>query len=142
MNMDLEKRSSTGDVDHNESATNEVNQNTSEQPPEIPISSESTGQAATATGNESAAAQQPEEVDSGDSANEPATSSANGSAEALQPEQTVSGGSTKNPAAVALGRLGGLKGGKARAKSLTTKERSDAARKAALARWQKKKLTK
>ncbi len=45
----------------------------------------------------------------------------------------------KNPAAVALGRLGGLKGGKARAKNLTKKERSEAARKAALARWKKEK---
>lgn len=43
----------------------------------------------------------------------------------------------KNPAAVALGRLGGLKGGKARAKKLTKEERSEAARKAALARWAK-----
>ncbi|MCK4462583.1 MAG: hypothetical protein KAW46_12310 [candidate division Zixibacteria bacterium] len=43
----------------------------------------------------------------------------------------------KNPAAVALGRLGGLKGGKARAKKLTKKQRSEAARKAALARWKK-----
>lgn len=43
----------------------------------------------------------------------------------------------KNPAAVALGRLGGLKGGKARAKKLTPKERSEAARRAALARWNK-----
>lgn len=44
----------------------------------------------------------------------------------------------KNPAAVALGRLGGLKGGKARAKSLTKDERAEIARKAATARWQKK----
>ncbi len=43
----------------------------------------------------------------------------------------------KNPAAVALGRLGGLKGGMARAKSLTKKQRSEAARRAALARWKK-----
>lgn len=41
----------------------------------------------------------------------------------------------KNPAAVALGRLGGLKGGKARAKRLTKKQRSDIAKKAAQARW-------
>ncbi len=46
---------------------------------------------------------------------------------------------TKNPAAVALGRLGGLKGGKARAKSLTPKKRSAIAKKAAKARWDKKK---
>jgi hypothetical protein len=41
----------------------------------------------------------------------------------------------KNPAAVALGRLGGLKGGPARAAKLTPAERSEIARKAALARW-------
>jgi hypothetical protein len=41
----------------------------------------------------------------------------------------------KNPAAVALGRLGGLKGGKARAESLTSKKRSEIARKAARSRW-------
>jgi hypothetical protein len=40
----------------------------------------------------------------------------------------------KNPAAVALGRLGGLKGGAARAKSLSKKQRSDIAKKAAKAR--------
>ncbi len=41
----------------------------------------------------------------------------------------------KNPAAVALGRLGGKKGGKARAAKMTPEERSEAARRAALARW-------
>lgn len=41
----------------------------------------------------------------------------------------------KDPAAVALGRRGGLKGGKARAASMTAAERSAAARKAAQARW-------
>lgn len=41
----------------------------------------------------------------------------------------------KNPAAVALGRLGGLKGGKARAKSLSPQQRKEIAKKAALARW-------
>lgn len=43
----------------------------------------------------------------------------------------------KNPAAVALGRLGGLKGGKARAAKMTADERSEAARKAARSRWEK-----
>lgn len=47
--------------------------------------------------------------------------------------------SEKNPAAVALGRLGGLKGGKARAESLTAKKRSEIAKKAAISRWGKKK---
>jgi hypothetical protein len=41
----------------------------------------------------------------------------------------------KNPAAVALGRLGGQKGGKARAARLTPEDRSEIARKAAQARW-------
>jgi hypothetical protein len=44
----------------------------------------------------------------------------------------------KNPAAVALGRLGGLKGGKARKKSLTKEQRAEIARKAAETRWGKK----
>lgn len=38
-------------------------------------------------------------------------------------------------AAAALGRLGGLKGGKARAKALSAKRRSEIAKKAAKARW-------
>ena len=41
----------------------------------------------------------------------------------------------KNPAAVSLGRLGGLKGGKARAEKLTAAKRKAIARKAAAARW-------
>ena len=41
----------------------------------------------------------------------------------------------KDPAAVALGRKGGLKGGKARAASMTPEERSEAAKRAARARW-------
>jgi hypothetical protein len=45
---------------------------------------------------------------------------------------------TKNPAAVALGRLGGLKGGKARAQILSEQRLSEIARKAAKARWKKR----
>jgi hypothetical protein len=45
----------------------------------------------------------------------------------------------KNPAAVALGRLGGLKGGNARAKALSAKKRRDIARQGAETRWKKKK---
>lgn len=41
----------------------------------------------------------------------------------------------KNPAAVALGRLGGLKGGKARAKALSKEQRKAIAKKAAKTRW-------
>ena len=45
---------------------------------------------------------------------------------------------TKNPAAVALGRLGGLKGGPARAKKLSAKKRRKIAKLAATTRWAKK----
>ena len=45
--------------------------------------------------------------------------------------------SKKNPAAVELGRKGGLKGGRARAERLTSKQRSEIAKKAAAARWKK-----
>ncbi len=44
----------------------------------------------------------------------------------------------KNAAAVALGRLGGLKGGNARAASLSAEERKQAAQRAACARWGRK----
>jgi hypothetical protein len=44
----------------------------------------------------------------------------------------------KNPAAVALGRLGGLKGGKARARKLTPEQRKAIAARAAQTRWEKK----
>jgi hypothetical protein len=43
----------------------------------------------------------------------------------------------KNPAAVALGRLGGLKGGKARAQTLSPARRKQIAKNAALKRWKK-----
>jgi hypothetical protein len=52
--------------------------------------------------------------------------------EPLKPKQ-------KNAAAVALGRLGGLKGGNARAAKLTVPERKAIAQKAAKARWASKK---
>lgn len=47
--------------------------------------------------------------------------------------------SGKNPAAVALGRMGGQKGGPARARMLSAKRRSAIAKKAAQARWEKAK---
>lgn len=46
-----------------------------------------------------------------------------------------SGAPKKNPAAVALGRLGGVKGGPARAAVLSEKRRQQIAKKAARARW-------
>lgn len=44
----------------------------------------------------------------------------------------------KNRAAVALGRLGGRKGGPARAQKLSPEQRSEIARNAALSRWKGK----
>lgn len=46
--------------------------------------------------------------------------------------------SEKNPAAVALGRLGGLRGGRARAEALSASRRREIARKAAQSRWKAK----
>jgi hypothetical protein len=48
-------------------------------------------------------------------------------------------GKKKNPNAVALGKLGGSKGGKIRAARLTAERRQEIARKAVLARWAKAK---
>jgi len=45
----------------------------------------------------------------------------------------------KNAAAVALGKLGGAKGGRKRASVMTAEERKESARKAAQARWNKPK---
>ncbi len=56
--------------------------------------------------------------------------------EPQEPVQTVA--KEKNPAAVALGRLGGLKGGKARAEKLSSKIKKQIAKKAAQVRWSKK----
>jgi hypothetical protein len=56
--------------------------------------------------------------------------------ESTDPEYDPNPG--KNPAAVELGRLGGLKGGRARAGKLTPEERHEIAKKAAAARWVKK----
>jgi hypothetical protein len=55
-----------------------------------------------------------------------------GQAKKFTPEEKA-----KNPAAVALGRLGGLKGGTARAAALSPKKRAQIAAKAARARWGK-----
>lgn len=58
-------------------------------------------------------------------------------AEATGEEKPKTNQPEKNPAAVALGRLGGLKGGKARADKLTATQRRKIAIKAAHARWKK-----
>ena len=62
---------------------------------------------------------------------EPADRSHNGNGKPAKKKDMLE----KNPAAVALGRLGGLKGGKARAKKLSSKKRTEIARNAAKIRW-------
>ncbi len=54
-------------------------------------------------------------------------------------EEAIGSSLGKNPAAVALGRQGGLKGGKARAKKLTAEQRKSIAQQAAKTRWAKEK---
>ncbi|MEX2142851.1 MAG: hypothetical protein WD894_26580 [Pirellulales bacterium] len=61
------------------------------------------------------------------------TEAANGAA----PKKKVGPKPLKNKAAVALGKLGGRKGGLARAKNLSADERTAIAKKAAKARWKK-----
>jgi hypothetical protein len=58
-----------------------------------------------------------------------------GQVEDAPPPAQAPEGEQKNAAAVALGRMGGLKGGKARAEKMTARQRSMSARKAAKARW-------
>jgi hypothetical protein len=55
--------------------------------------------------------------------------------DAIAPNAEPNPEKEKNPAAVALGRLGGLKGGKARAEKLSAAKRKAIAKKAAQSRW-------
>ncbi len=57
--------------------------------------------------------------------------------QATDEEKPVEEQPQKNQAAVELGRLGGKKGGKARAEKLTPEQRKEIAKKAAQARWKK-----
>lgn len=59
------------------------------------------------------------------------------SSKTLASEEKPQDTAGKNPNAVALGRLGGQKGGKARAAKLTPEQRQEIARKAAKARWER-----
>jgi hypothetical protein len=137
----MEKRSSAGNSEQNGSANTTADQSTSEQHQEASDSSDSANKQAI-TGNEPANEPSPEESAVSGSTSGPATTDAGEAAIERPSVNSPSRGSAKNPAAVSLGRLGGLKGGKARAQSLTAEERREAARRAATARWQKKKQTK
>jgi hypothetical protein len=65
------------------------------------------------------------------------TSDVNVIAAAITEQTTDESHIVKNPAAVALGRLGGLRGGRVRAERLTSERRVEIAKKAAEARWGK-----
>lgn len=73
-----------------------------------------------------------------DDINELAKSIVDQATEESTPKEPSEEKPEKNPAAVALGRLGGLKGGKARAKKLSPEKRKEIAEKAAKARWANK----
>ena len=60
---------------------------------------------------------------------------ADATAHELAAEQAATPVKEKDPAAVSLGRRGGLKGGKARAASLTAEQRREIAKRAAASRW-------
>ncbi len=62
---------------------------------------------------------------------------ATGEGPKIRPPGAPPDNDTRNPAAVALSKLGASKGGKARAASLTKKQRSEIAKKAAAKRWGK-----
>jgi hypothetical protein len=78
--------------------------------------------------------QEPEDTD----AIGPPCSRCHAPTERLASAQEAVGPAPPNPHAAALGRLGGLKGGPARAAALSAKRRRAIARQAALARWQRK----
>ena len=136
----MEKRSSAGNGEQNGSADTTADQPTSEQHQGASDSSDAANVQAI-TGNEPANERSPEESAASGSTSGPAAADPSASANERPSKKSRSRRSAKNPAAVSLGRLGGLKGGKARAQTLTATERSEAARKAAKARWQKKKQT-
>jgi hypothetical protein len=142
MSLSMEKQSSSENGDNHKPPASIADQTTSEQPAEEVGSGDSTDQATTAAAIDPANEEPPEEAVSSDPNSQSVNATTDESASEQPPEEPVSGKTTKNPAAVALGRLGGLKGGRARALTLTKTERSEAARKAATARWQKTKPTK
>jgi len=137
----MEKRSSAGNGEQNGSADTTADQPASEQHQEASDSGDSANKQVI-TDDEPANQQSPEESAASGSTSGPVAADASEFASKRPSKKSRSRGSTKNPAAVSLGRLGGLKGGKARAQSLTAEQRREAARKAATARWQKKKPTK
>jgi hypothetical protein len=64
--------------------------------------------------------------------------SATGNGPQILPPGSPPPNDTRNPHAVALSKLGASKGGKARAKNLTAKDRSEIAKRAANARWNRR----
>lgn len=136
------KSSSAEQDDQKDPAAQTSPQGKRKQPQEIPESTDSTSGPGITSTTHSSEAQANDNPNVGDLADSTTNSTVDLEAAAQSTDGHTASGSSKNPAAVSLGRLGGLKGGKARAQRLTKTERSEAARKAAKARWQKKEKSK
>jgi hypothetical protein len=133
------KSSSAEQDDQKEPAAQTSPQGKKKQPHDIPESTDSTSQPEITSTSHTSEERSNDGLNVGDLAG----STSGGLVAPMRPSEGIPDvASVKNPAAVSLGRLGGLKGGKARAQRLTKTERSEAARKAARARWQKKEQTK
>lgn len=136
------KSSSDDQDDQKEPAVQAPVEEKKKLPQDIPDSTDSTSRPKVTSSNHTSEAQSADNPNVGDLADSTTKSTVDLVANAQPADGLTTSGSSKNPAAVSLGRLGGLKGGKARAQRLTQTERSEAARKAAKARWQKKEKSK
>ncbi|MFZ1683886.1 MAG: hypothetical protein WAU88_07100 [Candidatus Zixiibacteriota bacterium] len=133
----MEKNSAAGGEDQNASVGSPSEKTAEERPLEETTTAATPAKKAAPT--DSTADDQSTPIAASSDASIPDSTATAGSPDAASTAiPPISSGITKNPAAVSLGRLGGLKGGKARAEALTKRERSEAARKAARARWRKK----
>jgi hypothetical protein len=136
------KSSSDDQDDQKEPAAQTPQLGKKKQPQEISESTDSTSRPEITSTYHTSEEQSTDSPNVGDLADSSTNSTVDLTAGVQSLDGIPAGEPTKNPAAVALGRLGGLKGGKVRAQRLTKTERSEAARKAAKARWQKKEQSK
>ena len=137
----MSEQSSRNADDPKDSATSSPSQNGNKKSQDDASSADTNNQSSSTDSSQSTNAQSDEASSSNEATGSAIDSAGDQTVDAQLPDESATAVSAKNPAAVSLGRLGGLKGGKARARSLTKRERSEAARKAARARWRKKEQT-
>lgn len=137
----MSEQSSRNADDPKETATSSPSQNGNKKSQDDASSADTNNQSPPKDSSQSTNTQSDEAGSSNESSGSTTDSDADQTVDTQPPDESATAVSAKNPAAVSLGRLGGLKGGKARARSLTKRERSEAARKAARARWRKKEQT-